>query len=74
MPTRSAAGQRGRHTFFVSIWRDAKTPVVPDSVVRVRVVLAWYERPWCGKRVVQAWFEGAWCGAPVMLRVIACGG
>jgi len=34
------------------------TPVVPVSVVPVRVVLAWYDRPWCGKRVVQRWYEG----------------
>ena len=48
------------------------TPVVPVSVVPVRVVLAWYDRPWCGKRVVQRWYEVPLCGAPVVPRVIAC--
>ena len=50
----------------VSIRRDSSTPVVPGSVVPMRVVLVWYDRPWCGKRVVQRWYEVPWCGAPVV--------
>ena len=38
----------------------------------VRVVLAWYDRPWCGTLVVLAWYDRSWCGWPVVLPVIVC--
>jgi len=34
--------------------------------VRVRVVLAWYDRPWCGTLGIPVWFDRPWCGAPVV--------
>jgi len=57
---------------FRGIGRDSYTPVVPGPVVRVRVVLAWYDGSWCGTRVVHAWYGRPWCGAPVVPRVIVC--
>ena len=33
--------------FFVNNSSARRAPVVPVSVVRVPVLLAWYERPWC---------------------------
>jgi len=60
--------------FFRVHQRQSSTRVVPVPVVRVRVVLAWYDRPWCGTLGMQVWFERPWCGAPVVPRVIACSG